>query len=266
MSRFRILTWGPDAMPAVVCLHGVGGHARRFERLARMLDDARRVIAYDLRGHGRSPWSGPQSLDQHVADLDEVMEAAGIETAAIIGHGLGALIGLRAAGRQPERVSALVLLDPPLFTPGAVLRDQARAARKDVAYVTLDEAIECHLAEGGLRHTPRALLEEEVAEHLVAGEDGRFRPRYSREAAAAALEGLAGEPPPALEDVACPTLLLRGGESELVRVEDVADATAQLPHCTAQVVPGGHMLLWDALAETGALVRQFLLVPQRSSA
>jgi lipase len=258
--------WGPEELPAVVCLHEVGGHARRFERLARMLDDARRVVAYDLRGHGRSPWSGPQSLDQHVADLDDVMEAAGVETAALVGHGLGGLIGLRAASRQPERVTALVLLDPPLFTPGAVLHDQARAARAGAAYATVDEAIDCHLAEGGLRHTPRALLEEELAEHLVAGEDGRFRPRFSREAASAALEELAGGPPPALDEVACPTLLVRGAESELIEDEDVAQASAQLPHCTARVVPGGHMVLWDALAETGALVRQFLLVPQRSSA
>jgi putative intracellular protease/amidase len=47
---------------------------------------------------------------------------------------------------------------------------------------------------------------------------------------------------------------------------DVAAASSQLPHCTARVVPGGHMVLWDALAETGALVREFLAVPQRSSA
>ena len=55
MSQFRILTWGPDDALPVVCLHDVCGHARRFERLGRMLDDRRLVIAYDLRGHGRSP-------------------------------------------------------------------------------------------------------------------------------------------------------------------------------------------------------------------
>ncbi len=266
MTRFRILTWGPEELPAVVCLHGVSGHARRFERLARMLDDVRRVAAYDLRGHGRSPWSGEQSLDQHVADLDEVLDTLGLDSAALVGHSLGGLVAVRAACRQPERVSALVLLDPPLFTPAPLLRERAGTLRAGAAFATVDEAIEWQLTHGGLEHTPRALLEEEMAEHLVAGEDGLFRPRYSREAAAAAVESLIDEPPPQLEEVACPTLLIRGERSRMMCDDDVGRASAELPHCTAHMVPGGHMLMWDALAETGALVRQFLLVPQRSSA
>src|SRR5437588_608897 len=42
-----------------------------------MMTASRRVIAYDLRGHGRSPWSGPHSIAQHAADLDEVLDVVG---------------------------------------------------------------------------------------------------------------------------------------------------------------------------------------------
>ena len=74
MSSFRILRWGSEELPSVVCLHDLRGHARRFERLARMLEPGRMVVAYDLRGHGRSPWSGPHTMLQHIDDLPLVLE------------------------------------------------------------------------------------------------------------------------------------------------------------------------------------------------
>ncbi|MGN6378042.1 MAG: alpha/beta fold hydrolase [Gaiellales bacterium] len=263
MTRFRVLTWGAEDLPAVVCLHGASGHARRFERLARMLEDSRRVVAYDLRGHGRSPWSGPQTLDQHVADLDEVMSAAGVDEAALVGHSLGARIAMHAACRQPDRVTALVLLDPPLHTPPVVLRRYAADERTAEPYETLDAAISRTLADGGLWHTPRALIEEDMAEHLVAGDDGWFRPRHSRDAAAAAMEALADEEPPPLEDISCPTLLVRAEHSQLISEDHAAQAAEEFRTCSVHAVPGGHMVLWDALAETGALVRHFLVAGTR---
>jgi lipase len=258
MTRFRVLSWGPEELPTVVCLHGVGGHARRFERLARMLDDVRRVIAYDLRGHGRSPWSGPQTLDQHARDLADVMDAYGVEQATLLGHSLGARIAIRHAASHGDLVTGLVLLDPPLFTPESVLRGYAADERCARSFLSVDEAIDHELAEG-LDHTPRGLLEEEMAEHLVADEGGRYRGRYSREAAAAVLEALAEEPPPELREIVCPTLLVRADHSRLLTEADVGRATAQLRRCSAELVPGGQMVLWDSLAETSALVRQFLL-------
>jgi len=264
MTRFRTLSWGSEQLPAVVCLHGVCGHARQFERLARMVEE-RHVVAYDLRGHGRSPWSGGQSLDQHVDDLDEVIESSGVEQTVLVGHSLGARIALEYAAGHGDRVTGLVLLDPPLSSAGRLLRESAHAERLNgCAYASVDAAIESYLSGGGLVHTPRALLEEEMAEHLVAGEDGRFRLRYSREAAAQALEELADAPPPRLKEVVCPTLLVRAEQSTLLTEEDAEQAAAELRRCTIRVVPGGHAVLWDSLAETGALVRAFLLAGIRA--
>ena len=168
-----MLNWGADDLPAVVCVHTTGGHARRFERLARMLETNRRVIAYDLRGHGRSPWSGPQTPAQHVADLDHVLDASGVDQVTIIGHGLGARIAVEHACEYGERATAVVLLDPLLLTPPTTLLLMAERERGRGGYATVSEAIEAERSESGLMHTPNALLEEEMAEHLVADEDGR---------------------------------------------------------------------------------------------
>lgn len=255
-TGFHILTWGSEEHPPLVCLHAERGHARRFERLARMLRDRMRVVAYDLRGHGRSPWSGDQSPAAHANDLGEVMDACGIEQAAILGDSFGARVAIEFAAAHGDRATALVLLDPPLFPRFPALEEgEGRAATG--AFASVDEAIEYIRSDAGLVHTPRALLEEEVAEHLVADEDGRFRLRYSRQAVVAAIDGLLFNPP-RLKEVVCPTLIVRAEESRALSGEEVARAAAELRRCQLAVVPGSHAVLWDSLAETGALVRDFV--------
>jgi len=264
MSAFRILRWGTDDLPPVVCLHDVRGHARRFERVAKMLEPGRFVVAYDLRGHGRSPWSGEQTIDQHSDDLDDVLDACGIDQTGLVGEGLGARIAIDFAVRAQERVTSISLLDPPIAPPPALLNTAARAERNGAGYVGVDDAIERRRLEDGLLHTPRGLLEEEMAEHLVADEDGRFRYRYSREAAARVMEAMA-EPEARLGDILCPTLVIRGIDSTLTSEEDLTAFSDGVRRLRVEEVPGGHVVLWDALAETGAYVRDFL-VARRATA
>ena len=108
------------------------------------------------------------------------------------------------------------------------------------------------------------LLEEDIAEHLVADQDGRLRFRYSHDAAAAALEAMAapvGEPQGGrVPGAARPRRALRA--SSLRRTP--RRPAAALRRCRVEVVPGGHVPLWDALAETGALVKDFVAVPTRA--
>jgi len=258
VSRFHILGWGAeDDSPPVVCLHRARGHARRFERLARMMAAGRRVIAYDLRGHGRSPWSGPHTLAQHTADLDEVLEGVGAGQVVLVGDGFGGRVALSYAEAHGGRVTALALLDPPLRPDRERLLELAAAERRGRIYVNADVAIADWPGYAGLYHTPRALVEEDVAEHLVVDQDGRLRFRYSRDAAAAALEEMA-EPAEGLKEIVCPTLIVRGERSDMLSAADAAWAAGELRRPRVEVVPGGHVPLWDALAESGALVRSFV--------
>jgi lipase len=215
-----------------------------------------RVVAYDLRGHGRSPWEGDQSLAAHAADLGEVLETCGIEQTALLGDSFGARIAIEFAAAHGDRVTALVLLDPPLY-PIYPAPEEIEAQRRSGGFASVDDAIEGARADTGLVHTPRALLEEEMAEHLVADEDGCFRLRYSREAAARAADALLMSPP-RLKEIVCPTLIVRADESTALGEQGAERAAAELRRCRIAVVPGSHAVLWDALAETGALVRDFV--------
>lgn len=241
--------WGaPDASP-VVCLHGVTGHGRRFRRLAEERLAAFRVIGVDYRGHGRSCGEPPWDVETHVADLSETGTALGLGSADWVGHSFGGRLVAEVAARHPGLVARAVLLDPALHVDPAVCLERAELARADLSFDDADAAIDARLADGSLLTTPRELLEEEAREHLVLGEDGRWRWQVVVPAAIAAWSAMASAAPPW---PSCPTLVVLGERSWLpVEVPD-------LPQVEVARVPGGHSVLWDDFEATADAVAAFL--------
>lgn len=105
------IQWGTQG-ETVICLHGLTANAFCFQALADTLAVRHRVFAYDLRGRGDSekPEHG-YSVPLHAQDLAGMIEALGLERPVVIGHSLGALIGLYFAAHYPEKLSKLVLID-----------------------------------------------------------------------------------------------------------------------------------------------------------
>jgi pimeloyl-ACP methyl ester carboxylesterase len=95
----------------VVLVHGLGDDHRAWRRVVAPLMLTRRVVLYDLRGHGNSPLDDADgSLAQLGADLVQVLDDAEIDRATIAGFSLGGTIAMRAAVDAPDRVSALALI------------------------------------------------------------------------------------------------------------------------------------------------------------
>ena len=237
----------------LVCLHGLSGHGERWRRLAERLGD-RRVLAPDLRGHGRSGWDPPWDLATHVADTLETIAAAGVERADWAGFSFGGRLLAELATIEPGRVARACLLDPALHIPPAVALEYAADERQGETFASADEAIAAVLARGTLFSTPRELLVEEAQQHLEPAGDGRLRWRYSNLMAVAAFGDLARPEPPV---AALPTLLVTGTRSWIpVDVDRYAAALGpQLRHVT---LDSGHSLLWDAFEETTDAVSGFL--------
>jgi lipase len=233
----------------VVCLHGLTGHGERFRRLAEGPLSGRRVVAPDLLGHGRSTWVPPWGTEFQAAAAVETAGALGIEHADWIGFSYGGRVAAALTASMPERIGRLVLLDPALALPPEACLEQAEAELEDAGFASPEEAIEDRLAEGTLFHTPRELLEEEMRQHLVRGEDGRLRLRYSRAAAIAAWSDMAGPPP----SPAHARTLIVLGERSWIDVD-----VARYPDAEVVTVPGGHSVLWDAFDQTAAAVTGFL--------
>jgi lipase len=246
----RLTTYelGEERGPPVVCLHGLTGHGRRFAALAGRLP-GRRVLGVDLRGHGASTSLPPWGIRQHVADLVETADALGLDAAAWIGHSFGGRLVAELAAAHPERVERAVLLDPALHIPPEVALERSELSRADASFATPDEAIDARLGDGSLFTTPRSVLEEEAAQHLEQGPDGRLRWRYAAPAAITAWSEMATEQPAWPR---CPTLVVTGERSWIaVRVPRLAT----IRHV---ITPGGHSVLWDDFDATADAVAAFL--------
>src|SRR4051812_42181291 len=129
--RLHVHEWG-DGRP-VVCLHGVTGHGRRFERLAARWTGFH-VYAPDLRGHGQSGWEAPWTYATYVDDLIETIDALGLERPDWVGHSFGGRLVIELADRYPERVRRAVLLDPAIWVLPHVAQMNAEAERQDAIY------------------------------------------------------------------------------------------------------------------------------------
>jgi lipase len=256
--RLHVHEWGEPAAPPLVCVHGVSAHGRRFRRLAEeRLARRFRVLAPDLRGHGRSGYEPPWTLETHLDDLLETVGTARVERAAWIGHSFGARLILELAARAPERIVCAVLLDPAIQILPHVGLDFAEEAVKNHSFASADEAIEARLASRG--PTPRTFLEEEAREHLVPSADGRLRWRICRPAVVTAYSELCTSPPPP-NTLTAPVLIVYASRFGLVRAEQLEEYRVVLGNrLEVLAVAGGHVVYWDAYEETAEAVETFLL-------
>lgn len=257
--RLHVHEWGDRSAPPVVCVHGVSAHGRRFRKLAEeWLATRFRVLAPDLRGHGRSDRDPPWDLSTHVDDLVETLDDLDVGVAAWVGHSLGGRLILELASRSPARIGCAALLDPAIQILPHVGLDFAEEAAKDHSYAAVDEAIDARLASGA--PTPRAFLEEEAHEHLAPSSDGRLRWQVCRSAVVTGYSELCREPPPPVVLGGVPALLVHASQFGLVREEQLNEYVDALREGLEVVaVPGGHIVYWDAYEETATVVEKFLI-------
>lgn len=155
----RVTTWGrpTGADRAVLLVHGLTANSRYWADLGPVL--AARgwfAIAPDLRGRDRSgkPRHG-YGLPLHAADLLALCDAWRLPRAHVVGHSLGALIGLFLAAVHPRRVAKLVLVDAGGTLPADTYEAIAPAlARLDQSYPSLDAFLAAMRAASSLPWEP----------------------------------------------------------------------------------------------------------------
>jgi acyl transferase domain-containing protein/acyl carrier protein len=114
--RLSYTTWGEADAPPIFCIHGIMEHGPAFGLVAhRLVESGHRVVAPDLRGHGRSqhvPRGASYYALDFVADLDAMLRHLALGPFALVGHSLGAAIAVALAATRPTQVKALVLVEP----------------------------------------------------------------------------------------------------------------------------------------------------------
>lgn len=108
---------GMAARPLVVLVHGSMDRSAGLLRLSRRLDADFHVLRYDRRGYGRSaPLGGPFTVDRHVDDLADLLdaEAPGHRAALVFGHSFGGHVALGLAERYPHLIAAAAVYETPM--------------------------------------------------------------------------------------------------------------------------------------------------------
>jgi 2-hydroxy-6-oxonona-2,4-dienedioate hydrolase len=261
--RTRLLEAGDPGQPALILMHGTGGHAEAFMRNLASLARDFHVIAYDLVGHG---WSDapdePYTLDVYSDHLEALLETLEIDRCHLSGESLGGWVAAWYAAHRPGRVDHLVLAVPGNVTAKpetmARLRDSTRKAVLEVSAENVRTRLEWlfadenrHLVTDELVAVRQSIYERPDAartvEHVVALQDPEIRARYTWT-------------PEWCGQITQPTYILwtehdptgPPAEGELLR--------EWIPDSTLYVMPGaGHWPQWERPEEFDRIHREFLL-------
>ncbi len=117
------------ALPTVVFVHGSGlDHSVWLLQSRYFAHHGHNVLAVDLPGHGRSQGEPLSSIEAMADWIPQLLDTAGVKTAAVVGHSMGALVTLEVAARHPDRIGSVALLGISVPMPVAdPLLDAAKA-------------------------------------------------------------------------------------------------------------------------------------------
>ena len=152
----------------IAILHGLFGSGRNWRSIAQQLAARHRVLTFDLRNHGASPWAEEMSYGDMVEDLRASLRARGIAHAALLGHSMGGKVAMMSALLHPDEVDRLVVVDiAPAANPPALL-PYIRAIRAlDLRGVRRRAEVDARLAGAVPDPAERAFL----LQNLVIEED-----------------------------------------------------------------------------------------------
>ena len=253
---------GNPAGQPVVLIHGYTDSARDWVPLIPELDPALRLIAVDIRGHGKSgkPECCYGRLD-FAYDIRLLLDALGIERADVVGHSLGSIIAQTFAEYWPERTRRVVLISS---TGGT--RHGCEPPHGKTKIKSMDFRSEIRKLREPLEPDSPFMIEWWSSPTPV---DQDFLRRQRVDAAAIPLrvwlavldQGLAGpELQATLPWLAAPTLLIWGGKDPIFGVQDRCSLRAALPAAQVKIFAElGHNPFWEAPGSVAAVVNQFLL-------
>ena len=267
LHRMAYTEWGERDNPRVLlCVHGLTRSSRDFDTLAGALAAHYRVVCPDVVGRGLSSHlrdPAGYAIPQYVADMVTLIARLDVDTVHWVGTSMGGLIGMALAAQECTPLRKLVLNDVgPLITVESLQRiatyvgaDPAMASFDEaLAYVRLVSAPFGDLSDAQWRH---------LTEHSIRQDaDGRWHFRYDPRIAEPFRAAYTGQPIdlwPLYELIRCPTLVVRGAESDLLTRPTWLQMGERGPRAKLAEIPGvGHAPMFLTTDQI-AVVRDFLL-------
>lgn len=256
-------SWGPREGPLVLLQHGGGQTRHAWKNVGAALGDAGYfAVAFDARGHGDSDWApdAVYTMDIMVEDLLCVIAALGDKRPVLVGASMGGGTSLAAIGEDRVDATALVLVDiaPHIEQAGAQRIGDFMLAKPE-GFDTLDEVANAIAAYQPQRKRPDDL--SGLAKNLRIGDNGKYRWHWDPKFMAGQREihVRAERLDNCVQSLKLPTLLVRGGMSDLLSEEGAEKFLALCPHSEyANIAGAGHMVAGDRNDVFGEAVIEFL--------
>lgn len=268
--RMAYVEWGDPANPRVLlCVHGLTRCGRDFDDLAQGMADVYRVVCPDVAGRGRSEWlpdPNLYSLPQYGADMLALIARLAPQQLDWLGTSMGGLIGMGIAAQAMTPIRRLVLNDVgPILSAVSLQRigqylgnaPRFRDLAEAQAFVTAVSPGFGVLSDGQWRH-----LTEHVVRRTAAGD---YEFCYDPAIAVSYVQALVASGGqdidlwPLYEAISCPTLLLRGENSDLLTRATAVAMTQRGPHAQLVEIPGVGHAPTLMTADQIELVRRFLI-------
>jgi 2-hydroxy-6-oxonona-2,4-dienedioate hydrolase len=243
--RTRVLEAGDG--PALVMIHGTGGHLEAYARNVRVLSRYFRVVLYDMIGHGYTEKPDrPYTIDVMSDHLVATLDALGIERAHLSGESIGGWVAAWTAAHHPDRVDRLVLNTPGNITNKpqvmASVRDSSLKAVREASPETVRARVEWLFYDTSLVTDELVALRlaiytqpgfERAMTNIVAVQNWEYREPYVWS-------------PSWCGQIAAPTLLLWTDHDPTGGVDEAELLKAWIPDAALEVIEGaGHWPQWE---------------------
>jgi 3-oxoadipate enol-lactonase len=228
-----------DGSPTLVLTHGLAASGETWRAQVDGLSPRRRIVTWDLRGHGRSPSpSGAYEIADLADDLREVLDSSHTERAVVLGHSAGGVIAMQFALRYPERTSGLVLVGT-----ASECNERAHQFYEDLAAIA---------EERGMASVHKRL-------GLGADYQGPAANPAAFAKVARCMGNLLHAPlTPRLGEIRCPTLLIVG-EKDFLGAGGSVILSRHIAGSELHIVPErGHGIFLEDPAGFNALIERFL--------
>ncbi len=239
-------------LPAVVMVHGAAFDHSVWQWQSRYLaHHGYAVLAVDLPAHGRSPGNARASIEAMSEWLAALIDAAGLDKVALVGHSMGALVALDTALRHPGRVSKLALIGAAV--PMAVGEAFLAAARDDSPV-----AFDMEIAWG---HARNAMLSQSpVPGAALMGASRALNGRARDGVLHADLTACHAYQAPLdrIRALAIPTLILAGKRDQMTPMKAGQALAAEIPGARFVTLDAGHSMMSEAPRATLDALRRFL--------
>lgn len=203
--------------PPLVVLHGLFGDADNFRSIALHLERYFQVIRLDLPGHGQSSWLSPLSFENMANAVQTHLKSEGVSNYNLLGHSLGGKVAMQIAGNNHEQqIKKLIVVDiaPRLYPPhhATILTALADLPLSDLrSRSDADKKLKDKISDAGIRGF--------LLKSLHRSSDSEYSWRFDLNGIQADYE-LIRQPPTFSHPVVCPSLFIKGGNSDYLGPQD----------------------------------------------